>query len=262
MNILHHITYSKASSSEWVTFVHGAGGSSSIWYKQIRAFSEHFNVLLIDLRGHGKSKEMPAQTTERYTFHSIGEDVLKVLDHLQIQKSHFVGISLGTIVIREITEKFPDRVHSMILGGAVMKLNVKGQILLKAGYWLKSLVPYLMLYRLFAFIIMPRQNHKESRNLFVREAKKLYQQEFIRWFRLATNLQPLLRLFREKDSGVPTLFVMGEEDHMFLPAISNLVQYHTSTRLAVIPECGHVVNVEKPELFNQLCIEFIRKLRS
>lgn len=262
MNILHYITYRKEAALEWVTFVHGAGGSSSIWYKQIRAFSEQFNILLIDLRGHGKSKGIPAQATERYTFHSIGEDVLKVLDHLQIQKSHFVGISLGTIVIREITEKFPDRVHSMILGGAVMKLNAKGQILLKAGYWLKSLVPYLMLYRLFAFIIMPRQNHRESRNLFVREAKKLYQQEFIRWFRLASNLQPILRLFREKDSGVPTLYVMGEEDHMFLPTISQLVQHHASTQLAVIPECGHVVNVEKPEIFNQLCIDFLRKLRN
>lgn len=41
----------------WVTFVHGAGGSSSIWYKQIRDFQKHFHVLLLDLRGHGKSKQ-------------------------------------------------------------------------------------------------------------------------------------------------------------------------------------------------------------
>ncbi|MDG1186289.1 MAG: alpha/beta fold hydrolase, partial [Schleiferiaceae bacterium] len=40
----------------WVTFVHGAGGSSTIWYKQLKAFSSNFNVLLIDLRGHGRSK--------------------------------------------------------------------------------------------------------------------------------------------------------------------------------------------------------------
>lgn len=260
MNILHHITYTYNESLPWVTFVHGAGGSSSIWYKQVRSFADHFNILLIDLRGHGKSKGYKNETSEKYTFEAIGEDVIKVLDHLKIVKSHFIGISLGTIIIRDITERFPERVHSMILGGAVMKLNVKGQILLKAGYWLKSMVPYLMLYKLFAFIIMPRQNHKESRNLFIREARKLYQQEFIRWFKLATNLQPMLRIFREKETGIPTLFVMGAEDHMFLPAISHLVQKHTSTRLEVIPECGHVVNVEKPDTFNHICIGFLKQL--
>ena len=40
-------------NAPWVTFIHGAGGSSSVWFKQIRAFSKYFNLLLIDLRGHG-----------------------------------------------------------------------------------------------------------------------------------------------------------------------------------------------------------------
>ena len=48
----------------------------------------------------------------------------------------------------------------------------------------------MWLYRLFAFIIMPRQHHQESRNLFVREARKLCQKEFKRWFRLATEVNP------------------------------------------------------------------------
>jgi pimeloyl-ACP methyl ester carboxylesterase len=47
-----------SSNTQWVTFVHGAGGSSSIWFKQIRDFQKHYNVLLLDLRGHGKSQSM------------------------------------------------------------------------------------------------------------------------------------------------------------------------------------------------------------
>ena len=38
--------------------MHGAGGSSSIWFKQLRAYREHFNVLLLDLRGHGQSNQL------------------------------------------------------------------------------------------------------------------------------------------------------------------------------------------------------------
>lgn len=248
------------TSKQWVTFVHGAGGSSSIWFRQVRAFQQHFNVLLIDLRGHGQSKKPIYEKIKQYSFDIIGDDVIEVLDHLGIRKTHFVGISLGTIIIREITERYPERTASMIMGGAIMKLNLRGQILMKLGALLKSVIPYLLLYRFFAYIIMPRKTHRESRNLFVREAKKLYQKEFKRWFTLASEVNPLLSLFRIKDSGIPTLYIMGEEDYMFLPAISKLVQNHPSSTLHVIPECGHVVNVEQPAIFNRQAISFLRQI--
>ena len=53
--MLSYTVYLHPTSTNWVTFVHGAGGSSSIWFKQIRYFQKDFNVLLLDLRGHGKS---------------------------------------------------------------------------------------------------------------------------------------------------------------------------------------------------------------
>ena len=107
---------------------------------------------------------------------------------------------------------------------------------------------------------MPRKKHRESRNLFINQAKKLYQKEFKRWFTLVSEVNPLLALFRIKDSGIPTLYVMGEEDHMFLPSISKLVKYHRSSELFVIPNCGHVVNIEQPEIFNSQVLKFIRKI--
>lgn len=259
--MLHFKTFLRKETSSWVTFVHGAGGSSAIWYKQLRDFKKYYNVLLIDLRGHGKSKSPIYQKLKSYTFDVISDEVIEVLDHLKIQKSHFVGISLGTIIIREIAERFPKRCESMIMGGAVMKLNFRGQVLMRLGVLLKSVIPYLLLYKFFAIIIMPRKKHRESRNLFINEAKKLYQKEFKRWFTLVAEVNPLLALFRIKDSGIPTLYVMGEEDHMFLPSISKLVRNHISSRLYIIPECGHVVNVEQPEIFNSQVLKFIKNIQ-
>lgn len=257
--MLFYNTYKHPTSDKWVTFVHGAGGSSSIWFKQIKAFKRHFNVLLLDLRGHGKSGVDSLKKLKEYSFESISEDVMEVLNHLKIKTTHFIGISLGTIIIREIAERYPERVVSMIMGGAIMRLNIRGQVLMKLGYWLKGVLPYLMLYKLFALVIMPKKKHGSSRNLFIQEAKKLYQKEFVRWYKLTTEVNPLLKIFREKDTGIPTLYIMGEEDYMFLPPIQSLVQDHDSAQLHVVESCGHVVNVDAPIQFNDSAIEFIKR---
>ena len=243
-----------------MTFVHGAGGSSAIWFKQIRQFSKHFNVLLLDLRGHGRSKELSLHNLKEYSFQRVGDDVMEVLDYLKIKKTHFVGISLGTIIVRELTERFPTRTLSMIMGGAIMQLNLRGQILMRMGNSLKSIIPYLLLYKLLAHVVMPSDKNKESRVLFINEAKKLYQKEFKRWFGLAAQVNPMLRYFRVNDSGIPTLYIMGSEDYMFLPSITKIVKDHKSSQLQVIEDCGHVVNVEKPEEFNLKAIRFIKSL--
>jgi pimeloyl-ACP methyl ester carboxylesterase len=104
---------------------------------------------------------------------------------------------------------------------------------------------------------MPRKNHRASRLLFVNEAKKLYQKEFIRWFKLASEINPLLKFFREKDTEIPSLYVMGEQDHLFLPSIKKIADQQKNALLHVIKNCGHVVNVEQPLAFNTQCISFL-----
>ncbi|HEY6141847.1 MAG TPA: alpha/beta hydrolase [Flavobacterium sp.] len=257
--MINYILYKNENSDQWVTFVHGAGGSSSIWFRQIRDFQKKYNVLLLDLRGHGSSKAQIKNTFQKkYTFEAIANDILDVIDYLKIEKSHFVGISLGTILIRQLAEKHPERVQSMILGGAILKMNFRSQILMKLGNVFKYVLPYLMLYQIFAFVILPKKNHKQSRLLFINEAKKLCQKEFIRWFRLTGEINPLLKWFRQEELNIPTLYIMGEEDYMFLPSVRFVVEKHyKSSRLFVIEKCGHVVNVEQPLVFNNEVLSFV-----
>jgi pimeloyl-ACP methyl ester carboxylesterase len=119
-------------------------------------------------------------------------------------------------------------------------------------------VPYIWLYRFFAFVIMPNKNHKESRHLFVREAKKLYKKEFLKWFKLTAELNPLLRLYRSVNVDIPTLYVMGEEDYLFLPPIRELLKHQMNATLEVVACCGHVVNVEQPVVFNTTTLGFLK----
>lgn len=258
--MLYYKKYEHSPEKDWVVFVHGAGGSSSIWFQQLKAFKAVFNVLLVDLRGHGKSKDLLQKYYEReYTFDEISKDIFEVLDHLEISKAHFIGVSLGTIIIRNLSELEPERVRSAILCGAITRLNIRSRFLVSLGNIFKRVVPYMWLYKFFAWIIMPRKRHSESRSLFIREAKKLYQKEFLRWFKLTSSVNPLLKYFKEQEIETPMLYVMGDEDHMFLPPVQQIVKKHKQSFLEVIESCGHVCNVEKPEEFNSISIGFLQK---
>jgi pimeloyl-ACP methyl ester carboxylesterase len=139
-------------------------------------------------------------------------------------------------------------------------MNFRSQILMRLGNLFKYVLPYLILYKLFAFVIMPKKNHKKSRLLFINEAKKLYQKEFIKWFKLTSEINPILRWFRQVELDIPTLYVMGEEDYMFLPAVKEVVKNHVKTaELFIIQNCGHVVNVEQPLIFNTTVVFFLKE---
>ncbi|NJB82275.1 alpha/beta fold hydrolase [Wenyingzhuangia aestuarii] len=256
--MLHYKTYHhKDIEKPWVTFVHGAGGSSSIWFSQIRSFKKEFNLLLVDLRGHGKSTSFKSENN--YSFSSISDEVVEVLDFLEIKQTHFIGISLGTIIIMDIAHRYSAKVSSLVMGGAVMYLNFRAQFLMRVGVGLKRVVPYLWLYKLFAFIIMPKKNHTPSRLFFINEAKKMNQKEFIKWFSLVSSVNKLLSFFRKTKIETPVLYIMGAQDYMFLPSVKKIVASHTNSVIELLKDCGHVVNIEASALFNTAVISYLKQ---
>lgn len=257
MLLLHYREYTLDPASPWVTFIHGAGGNSSTWFKQIKEYKKNFNVLLIDLRGHGKSPRTKWKKGD--SFVEVADEVIKVLDHLKIQTSHFVGISLGTIVIQTLAQKHTSRISSMILGGAVIRLNIRTKFLFTLGNLGKYFIPYMWLYKFLAWILMPKSNHLESRHAFVRQAKKMCQKEFIRWFTLTKAINPYLGRLQKNFFNIPTLFVMGEEDYLFLPSVQELVKHNDQLKFECIKNSGHVCNIDQPKAFNQVTIDFIKQ---
>jgi len=257
--MLHYKKYFLGADKDWVVFVHGAGGSSSIWFKQIRSYKPHFNLLLIDLRGHGGSAHLSELFSNKdYSFDNIAEDVLITMDKVGVDKAHFVGVSLGTIIIRQLADLAKERVSSMVLVGAITYLNFKSRFWVGLGNIFKNVVPYMWLYRIFAFVILPANNHTESRSVFIQEAQKLCQREFLRWFTLTSKLSGLLKKLELKENQIPTLYVMGEEDYLFLKPILNLVKEVKKTALYIVSKCGHVVNIEQPGVFNDISIDFLQ----
>ena len=255
--LYHSIYKAENSSNKWITFIHGAGGNSSIWFNQVRFFKAYFNVLLIDLRGHGKSKVSPKGT--KYTFNIIIDDILNVLDYNKIEKSHFVGISLGSILIQKMIQLHSNKVEKIGLGGAILNLNLQSRFLMYMGKLTQSVLPFIWIYTFFAYVIMPYKAHRKSRALFIKEAKKISHAEFGRWYKLTATILPVLAKIRGKQLKPPTLYIMGIQDYMFLPFVKKIIMIHQNATLITLPGSGHVVNIDQPDLFNDHLLNFFLK---
>jgi pimeloyl-ACP methyl ester carboxylesterase len=104
---------------------------------------------------------------------------------------------------------------------------------------------------------MPKKRHEESRLFFVNQAKKMCQKEFIKWFSLTKLINPYLTRLQMKTNSIPTLFLMGEEDYLFMPPVEELVRRNEEFQLITIKDSGHVCNIDQPDIFNELSIDFI-----
>lgn len=253
--LLHYKTHVLSPSHEWVVFLHGLGGNSNIWYKQVKDFKQHFNLLFIDLKGHGGSVDYKPELLQ-YTSEGLAEDVVNVLDSLSIKKAHFAGISLGSVVLHSLHIHAPHRIKSMVLGGAIIRFTKFAQVLLKTGDLIKGFVPYMWLYKLFAWILMPKKHHEHSRNLFIREAKKLRRKEFIRWYKFASTVPAIYPQIDTEKNVIPKIYIMGSQDYMFIGPVREDTVKDKGASVHVIDKCGHVCNIEKHEEFNQVAINF------
>lgn len=259
--LLNYETHQQPSHTDWILLVHGAGGSTRTWKRQITQLGAKYNLLVIDLPGHGGNAGRTSTATT-YSFESIAKRLWNVIEHLQIGKLHLVGISLGTILCLQMRLLHPERVLSVVMPGAIVKLNFKLRILARVSLFFAKIIGFRNFYKLSAYIMMPRGNHKKSRDVFIKESKALTEDEFKKWTNLYYNLNKTLNHLYHSSSDIPHLLIMGSQDHLFLPPANSFAQLHGNASIEIIPKCGHVVSIEKADQFNQICLSFLQRVDS
>lgn len=242
---------------EWVVFIHGIGGSTQTWSKQIDAFSEQYNLLLLDLPGHGRNADNVIYKVDSQRLH---KGIKETLDYLQIEQAHFVGLSMGTIVIVNFVVCYPQYVKTIILGGSSLKLSgiYKGAVILANK--IKRIVPYKFLYKFFAWFMMPSKSHKKSRLIFLREVVKLKKETMFAWIDYVQfALHPDQILSKLEFLGKKVLFISGDEDHCFIDDVKALARKMRNTEIKIIEKCGHICSIEKCSVFNRLVLDFLSR---
>jgi pimeloyl-ACP methyl ester carboxylesterase len=255
--LLSYKSYVSSPEKSWVIFLHGIGGDSRTFSLQIKAFKPFFNLLLPDLRGHGASVNMVKPGCGRYSFKLIAEDVFTLMNHLQIDKAHFVGESFGATLIREMQEIYPDKFLSVVAAGSVLRLNALIYTVFKTGKFLAPVINNYFLYKIMAYLIMPRKNHAKSRQLFLNISKTVPPCEFVAWLVILSEVKRKLDKLYKKPFKTPTLLINGSQDYAFIKDSIRFCKINPETFLHVIPSCGHLTNIDRYTEFNELALDFL-----
>lgn len=254
--ILHHLIYKNSQAKEWLVFLHGAGGSTATWKLQLEKFTASFNILLIDLRDHGQSKSMePA--VDQYKFDLITEDILQVLKFNQIQEAHFITLSFGSVLLQDLSIKYPKMVLTAIFAGGIFKANWAIRSFVHVARFINLFFPYKWMYSIFSYLLMPFKRHQKSRKIYKQQAKKLLPSEYMKWVGLYKEFFALLERFYHQPIHFPSLVIMGREDYIFNRAAKSFSKQHAAVQLAIIRNAGHICNIDQPQIFNDLAYDFI-----
>jgi 3-oxoadipate enol-lactonase len=95
------------------------GTNFTMWDPQMAELAQRFRILRYDTRGHGQT----SVTAGDYTIEQLGHDVLALLDHLQLERVHFCGLSMGGIIGLWLGVHAPDRLHKLIVSNTAAKIG-------------------------------------------------------------------------------------------------------------------------------------------
>lgn len=248
-NVFDAEVYHTSSYAGWIILVHGFGGSAKTWKKQINFFSKHYNLLVLEMH---KRKE-----NEDLDLDKVCKLLNNTLNRYKIEKAHFLGFSFSSLICLRFALLYPEKVNSLVMGGGIVKFNLKTRFLIFLAITFKRVINYMVLYRFFAYIIMPKKNHKKSRNIFVAEAKKLGYDEFCKWLDIVPQTTKSLTWLYELNHNIKVLYVLGNEDHLFLKNTLKYSKKISNSQVEIIDNCGHVCSIEQYDKFNRIVFKYL-----
>lgn len=251
--------YEEAGTGEPLVLVHGFSLDTRMWEGQFDAFAGRYWVIRYDLRGFGRSA-VPAGEPYRHV-----DDLSSLLDYLNVERAHLVGLSLGGGVVVDFALTYPAAVRSLIpvdaaLGGyrwsaewdasiaPVWKRGRAGDIAGARELWLK--------HALFAPAL-------ERPEVGSRLSQMISEYSGWHWVNRDPERSPQPpAIQRLGQIRLPTLVILGAHDLPDFHRIADLLQSQIpKARKAVLPGVGHLSNMEAPGRFNEIVLSFLAELQ-
>ncbi len=256
--------YEECGSGTPIIFVHEFGGDWRSWEPQLRYFSRRYRCITFSARGYAPS-DVPAGL-EHYSQAIATDDIADVLDGLDIDRAHVVGLSMGGFATLHFGLRYASRARSLVVAGAGYGAekefedyfrNVSRDVADKfesLGAAAFSKIYALAASRIPFQLKDPRGWQEFATQLGEHDSVgSAMTMRGVQACRPSIyDLEPELRTM-----PVPTLVIVGDEDdHCLQPAIF-LKKTIPACGLTVIAKSGHTLNIEEPGLFNQFVSEFL-----
>jgi pimeloyl-ACP methyl ester carboxylesterase len=229
------------------------------WYRQLPALSQHFQVIVFDNRGAGRSDKPEME----YSMRLFADDTAGLMDALELPKAHVLGFSMGGYIAQELALNFPDKIRSLILsstgcGGdraVLMSPDRLEKFQANAGLQPEEILRKDMdIYFSDEFV----EHHPEDIEEFIEISLRHYQPAdvFFRQFNACRRHDTVDRLNR---IAAPALIMTGDGDPLVPPENSHVLkELIPHAELVVFPGGHHCVMIEKADQYNQKLIDFFK----
>ncbi len=252
-----------------ILFIHEFGGSFDSWQPQVHAFSRRYQCITYAARGYPPSS-VP-QDLEAYSQQRAVEDALAVLDGLGIEKAHIVGLSMGGFAALHFGLNAPERALSLTVAGAGYGCEPETeayfrQVSLQVGenFARQGAKQFAPTYALGASRV--QFQNKDPRG-WQRFAERLAEHDSLGASLTMRGVQARRPAFYQLEAQIkalmlPVLIMVGDEDDHCLQPGLYLKKHLPAAGLAILPKTGHTLNLEEPQLFNQLLAEFFAQVEA
>lgn len=230
--------------------------AAASWVFQTEALSRHYRLLQYDCRGQGQSDH----PDEAYTMEVHADDLAALLDGLDIESAHILGISYGGEVAQAFALKYPQMTKSLILADTVSEIRSDIKIII--GNWLDALHsgnPIAFFNATVPWNFSP--TFIRSNPALLEDAKKRYANlDFPAVIRLCECFLEID--FTDQLSSIDILacIIVGARDILKGSEYATVLhQYLPGSELHIIPGAGHATCWEAPEEFNSIVLGFLAK---
>jgi len=248
------LAYTISGAGPWLTLSHSLAANSTMWGPQLAALSAHFTVLCIDTRGHGGSEPAPAP----YHLEQLADDVLALWDHLGVDQSHFMGISLGGMIGQVLALKAPQRVRSLVLADTTGRgaPNAAAMWAERSAHARANGMQALVEGTIARWFTEPFRQANPA--LMAEVAAMIAATTIEGYCGACAAIAGLDTLDALASLTVPALIIVGAQDQGTPPAMSQALHAQLrGSHLLVLEDAAHIANIEQAERFNRAAIEFL-----
>lgn len=257
-DVVIHYEIEGPEDAPFVTLSHSLAATLDLWDLQLPALRDKYRVLRFDTRGHGDSSAPPGP----YTIEMLAADVIGLLDHLGIRRTHFAGISMGGMIGQVLACRYADRIEKLVLSNTTCRVASETVPIWEERIRTAETEGMKALAQEIQERWLSEQFRRNQPEITERIRNMILQTPVAGFAGCSRAISTFDMSVELSKAAAPTLIITGGRDESTpVSAAKEIQERIDGSELAVMPGALHLSNVETADLFNQTLVSFLAEAR-